>query len=573
MPRGDPTLRNRARSRARKGPLTPSRQAHRRYRLHGSGGGGSGAGGNHHSDALLPAHAVGPDDDTILTLTDKHNAKQPLTHRGTYHLIQLHIDLRPEELQHPFQILLSAPLQLVENSAARRQHATASEERTAGNEEKEGAGEEEEDEDDRNEDRERGILCVVSNEDSDIRPAFSLFPARPGCHIVRSMIDQQLAQMAIVRLSLNLFALRIITPLLRRLPLRRKGTHHAALHDCLALHLPELTFEATRIAGGSGDDDTPPATDTELTPSLTVQVRHALCWHRVEGGISGPRGLTSRLSVRLSEATAAALGPSVFGRLELDAESPADLTLSSLTLYQDCVLRFNVTCDRSEGPSDPVSFRLRLRRETVRRPFFSDAPLPYFVQRPGEDGLEVRVPYELCLKASHTLRIYRRFYGPYLGLFVPQNRQGLKMPVTVWLPRTWLEITVLVSGNHSNAADSSNASGDGVVNHSNHHNQSGQDDDGSGGVSLPRDSVLGRLYFISSKHTLNRGCLSALTYQVKSALHNRPAPQLSVLGASIALQDLLPMRLLSAEPTQEQQQTPATEKPSPVTLAMICGDL
>ncbi|UNW45145.1 protein UL84 [Human betaherpesvirus 5] len=586
MPRVDPNLRNRARRpRARRG-----------------GGGGVGSNSSRHSgkcrrqrralsappltflattttttmmgvastddDSLLlktpdelDKHSGSPQ--TILTLTDKHDIRQPRVHRGTYHLIQLHLDLRPEELRDPFQILLSTPLQLGEaNGESQTAPATSQEEETAASHEpekkKEKEEKKEEDEDDRNDDRERGILCVVSNEDSDVRPAFSLFPARPGCHILRSVIDQQLTRMAIVRLSLNLFALRIITPLLKRLPLRRKAAHHTALHDCLALHLPELTFEPTLDINNVTENaasaaDAAESTDADLTPTLTVRVRHALCWHRVEGGISGPRGLTSRISARLSETTAKTLGPSVFGRLELDPnESPPDLTLSSLTLYQDGILRFNVTCDRTEAPADPVAFRLRLRRETVRRPFFSDAPLPYFVpprSDAADEGLEVRVPYELTLKNSHTLRIYRRFYGPYLGVFVPHNRQGLKMPVTVWLPRSWLELTVLVSDEN--------------------------------GATFPRDALLGRLYFISSKHTLNRGCLSAMTHQVKSTLHSRSTShspsqqQLSVLGASIALEDLLPMRLASpeTEPQDCKLMENTTDKTSPVTLAMVCGDL
>ncbi|AEV80439.1 protein UL84 [Cercopithecine betaherpesvirus 5] len=426
-------------------------------------------------------------DETILTLTDQHHVKRPLTREGTFRLIQLNVDFQPTDLEHPFQILLSTPMQLEPITPHR-------------------------------DPEERGLLCAAGNGDSDILPIVSLFSAQAGsCNILRAVIDEQLTQMSIVRLSLNIFALKTMPPLRHQLPLRRKVTHHTTLHDCVSLHMPDLTF----------------ATDeTSNTPELTIPVKSALCWQTAEGGISGPRGLASRISVKLSESTIENMGPAIFGQLYVDDGSP-DLVLSSLILYQDGILRFNVTFRSAQHqlPSNPVvSFRLRLRRQTVARPFFSDTPLPYFLPRnDGNGGLDVCLPYDLALKTSHLIRIYRRFYGPFLGLFIPHNRQELNMPVTIWLPRTWLEINVV-----------------------------------SENAYIPKNTVLGQLYFISSKHSLNRGRLSALAHQVKSAVHQVPH-QLSLLGASIALQDLVPIRLSRPNPEAEQ----ATQKP--VTFAMVCN--
>lgn len=78
----------------------------------------------------LDKHSGSPQ--TILTLTDKHDIRQPRVHRGTYHLIQLHLDLRPEELRDPFQILLSTPLQLGEaNGESQTAPATSQDEEAA----------------------------------------------------------------------------------------------------------------------------------------------------------------------------------------------------------------------------------------------------------------------------------------------------------------------------------------------------------------------------------------------------------------------------------------------------------
>ncbi|AAZ80617.1 rhUL84 [macacine betaherpesvirus 3] len=431
-------------------------------------------------------------DETILTLTDQHHVKRPLPRQGTYRLIQLHVDFQPSDLQHPFQILLSTLLQLEPLSPHR-------------------------------DPEEQGLLCAVANPDSDIFPILSPFPAQAGsCNIIRAIIEEQLTQMSIVRLSLNIFALKTMPPLRHQLPLRRKVTQHNALHDCVSLHLPDLTFVNDKISN---------------TSELTIPVKSALCWHTAEGGISGPRGLASRISVRLSDATIQNMGPATFGQLYTDTDCP-DLILSSLILYQDNILRFNVTFRSAQHqlPSNPiVSFKLRLRQQTVTRPFFSDTPLPYFLPRkqPG-GGLDVCLPYDLSLKTSHLIRIYRRFYGPFLGLFIPHNRQELNMPVTIWLPRTWLEISVIGDNTH-----------------------------------IPKNTVLGQLYFISSKHSLNRGRLSALANQVKSSLHGTPH-QVSLLGASFSLQDLAPMRVSNPSPeTAQQQQSPTNNKP--VTIAMVCN--
>ncbi|QQL09716.1 Ba114 [Baboon cytomegalovirus] len=434
-------------------------------------------------------------DETILTLTDQHHIKNPLARHGTFRLIQLHVDFQPADLQHPFQILLSAPLKLEPITPHR-------------------------------DPEERGLLCAVANGDSDIFPNLTLFPAQAGsCNIIRALVDEHMTQMSIIRLSLNIFALKIMPPLRHQLPLRRKIAQHTTLHDCVTLHMPDLDF--TTDENNNGNDTS--------TPELTIRVKSALCWHTAEGGISGPRGLTSRISVKLSESAIQNMGPAIFGQLYTDEGSP-ELVLSSLILYQDNLLRFNVTFRSAQHqlPSNPiVSFRLRLRRHTVARPFFSDTPLPYFLPRHDDNGgLDVCLPYDLSLKSSHLIRIYRRFYGPFLGLFLPHNRQDLVMPVTIWLPRTWLEINVVGENAH-----------------------------------IPKNTVLGQLYFISSKHTLNRGRLSALTHQVKSAVHNVPH-QLSLLGASLSLQDLVPIQVCRPDPDAERQQQQASQKP--VTFAMVC---
>ncbi|AEV80935.1 protein UL84 [Saimiriine betaherpesvirus 4] len=410
--------------------------------------------------------------ENILTLNEKWSLSQTMT-EGTYKLIQLNLDLRPDDLHKDFNILLSEAIH-IEPVLQQPQEA---------------------------------MICAVANADSDLKAAFSIFPGHPGCKIIRSIIDRDIDRLAIIRLSLNIFALRVVRPLMEQLPVKRPSEHYnpTTLHDCINLQEEQVTIrvenECHRITIGIVD---------------TI-----LCWHVIEGGISGPRGLTSRIALHLPKLPT--LPQPVFSRL---LSSSCPLTLSSLSHSADNTLKFNVTATQGVEMNTPISFELQLFQDTVQQPYFSRTPSPYFTPN-REEYLDVRLPYDLTVKQAYTLRLYRRFYGPFLGLFVPKPNLPVKMPVTIWLPKTWLEITIVGRN-----------------------------------VSLQRDLVIGELYFIASDYITNRGCSSAFTHQVKSSLHlNNKHSCVSVLGTSIRLEDLLSLNIRPRETIQ----SPDTK----TTLAMI----
>ncbi|AEV80780.1 protein UL84 [Aotine betaherpesvirus 1] len=413
--------------------------------------------------------------DKILTLNEKYSVTRA-NPEGIYKLIQVNLDMRPDDLSQNFNILLSEHIRIEPDPAQPHQ----------------------------------AIICAVSNTDSDLQAAFSIFPGSPGCKIIRSVLDNKLSRLAIVRLSLNVFALRVVKPLLDQLLVKQtpEQCNPTTLHDCVTLRADQFELEK------SGERIIVRVTET------------VLCWHQIEGGIAGPRGLTSRIALHAPDLD---LPHPIFSRL---TSSTCPLTVSTLSQCADGTLKFNVTTSQEDfETTKAVSFEIQLFQEVVQRPYFSGTPSPYFTPN-GDDCLDVRLPYDLHIKQSFTLRLYRRFYGPYLGLFVPKPNLGVEMPVTVWLPKTWLEITLV--GRRA---------------------------------SLRRDDIIGQLYFIASDYVTNRGRSSAFSHQVRSSLHLRSDHScLSVLGTSIRLDDLLS---LSVRPREDTTATTETSPDAKTTLAMV----
>lgn len=308
-------------------------------------------------------------------------------------------------------------------------------------------------------------LCISSDASSDIQVSFCICPAAAGCKAVYVLHDLEAETLCVLRLSVNVFGLHLVRPTLRAVPLRRK----IVPEDGLKLP-PQGTANVTLISD----------TKDEALVQLDVD---RVPWNTTEPSVDGTRGLFCVLAARIPgfyDET----GRARFGFGDLRHASDPDIALSKLIFADNCTYVYlsrerannrGGRCRRNNSNNDgggsggddddggdddtdddargvktplPPSLTLRLRLHNLPQPgpYFSALGSPYLAAstEDPEHCVSLTAPYNFSAAPSvpHILKIFRKFYGQYAGIFVPQRIPGVHMTSAIWRPRSWLEIII-----------------------------------------------------------------------------------------------------------------------------------
>lgn len=340
------------------------------------------------------------------------------------------------------------------------------------------------------------LLLVSSDYNSDLNVPLSVFPWKPGLKTLPLIPDRETGEPCIVRLSLNVVAIPLVIPMDKLLPLNP---------------YPENSMTDTRnpVAQTSPANIAIVASENESSLYLDIQVKN-VNWQEVDSKILGylcaeftisvpnlcEEGRKSRFSFgRLLGCSAGDVRVSGF------VAAPNSLTVSLI----HCRAIADVA---SIAPSD-LGLRLELLNVTALGPYFSNTGLPCLRTSPDDPVcVELVTPHDLVASPMTpcTLKVRRKFYGNYLGLFVPEHNPELHVTASIWHPETWLEVVILSKSQN---------------------------------VVVRAGETLGRIYFTCHGHQINEARTCQFSDDIKSrVLESRRRHILSVLGLRIGLRTL-----------------------------------
>lgn len=353
------------------------------------------------------------------------------------------------------------------------------------------------------------VMVVSTDSDSDIQSLFTIFPFGHGPKTIHLLRNPDIERLCIIRLSINVFALETVAPMTGVLPLRQKQDDENRPR-CVLAHECDSCFMVS---------------DAPDRPQIRISVSQ-LQWRLTESGLSGPCGLTTVIMTRFPDALSEKHHSFTFGRLLWSSHSGimiSKFNAYGTVLYVNVVHELDPTivipdnCDTLPAPRE-LSLRIELFNIQRPGPYFSAVGSPYFRTPIEEDCIEITAPYDFHTRAGlpHNIRIHRKHYGNFLGIFVPTSTSRMCVTAAIWNPRSWLDIAVL----------------------------SARDE------TVYYGEVLGRVYFVPSTGTVNASRMCQFSNGIRSKVSESDGNKsVCVLGLKYKLQDL-PMVMLNRSSTQ-----------------------
>ncbi|AAK57128.1 T84 [Tupaiid betaherpesvirus 1] len=459
-------------------------------------------------DAAAPSSAPrGERGERSDVVTLEEIALAPTAPEASGRLLQVKLHFRPDELLQPFQVIFLNALSVADAGG------------DAGGDDGDAAR--------------RTVWCVSSDRHGDLDARFCVFETTPGCKLIPVRLDRDAQKLCILRLTLNVFALRLVKPELGLLPLRARAQteNRPSLAEPAPAHLVSLdrSDEALHLRLTASDLRWHPITSVLDTHGEFVLLEARLDEREwTAGGAAGasahrdeePDAHPDPPPDEPSAAAADARATAAFGEL-LWASDPV-ARLGKLVLLENR-LRVQLCRRPPTRPSEThfpppaaVSLRLRLfRRAPPPGPYLSGTPAPYFRPVPdNEYALDVLAPHDFFVTPQnpYQLRVYRKHYGRCVGFFAPKTTARFLITAGAWHPRTWLELVLACAQEEP--------------------------------LTVHRGELLGRLYFSALPHRANLLCNYRFADRVHSQLlHGRGREAVALLGLTVDLRDLPPLRL------------------------------
>lgn len=353
-------------------------------------------------------------------------------------------------------------------------------------------------------------VCVSTDEASHIQTVFTVSEYRPDYKITTVVVNPERGEEEKENedlsgdLLINIFVLPLCRPVLDVFPLRRK---------------PADENRPRRIATPANATIAEPV-DGAVGALLTVSA-DGIRWGKSVDSASGRFRIFATLVAKVPEVYGTN-GRLRFRFARIVWLSDAYGELSKLVLNGD-VLNLYLAREESVGlcpgrprrpPPTGLCLRLQLtKEEALEGPYFSGAGSPYFFDDRDGKCLGITAPYDFSVSRDHVhrLRTYRKFYGTYVGIFVPKFDVRLKITPEVWYPRNWLDITV-----------------------------SSQDDEN---VEISYGEVLGNVYFSDTEYDIYPHHEEEYADEVRSRIVRGEVENVSVIGLTIVHDNVPDLRV------------------------------
>ncbi|AFK83921.1 B84 [miniopterid betaherpesvirus 1] len=329
----------------------------------------------------------------FLTVDDNNPTWPPYVDRRTCNLLRINMHTQPDDLSDTLEVMFF-------------DEATPLEARTA--------------------------ICISSDRNSEVQTAFTIASTYRGEKSVR-IVDKDDMDNCLLRLCINVFAIRLVVPTTDLLPLRRRiaSENRRPTHSC---------DPDTMISVAVEDDR-----GTELI--VRVDATNVL-WKPIPPALSGSPGVILRLLSRLPQLLKSGGRPRFRFAKPLWISDPGAAILK-VSMWNDnlgiCVVRRESTHDSRQrhfpGMGD-ISMRLRLCNTNPHGPYLSATPEPCMRYLETEYCFQVLAPHDFTVskRFPYRLRVYRKHYGGFLAIFAPTFRRDVRITCSLWLPRTWLTI-------------------------------------------------------------------------------------------------------------------------------------
>lgn len=432
----------------------------------------------------------------VITLDDHGIAWKPETDIQTCKVLRLSAHLNPSDLETPFNILLCKKIGI----------SWPCDENRIG-----GCG-------DKNDNRCTTVMVVSTDAESDVQLALTVLPFGPGPRTIYTLRNPGVEHLCIIRLSVNVFALRTVAPVTDLLPIRYKPVSENSSKR------PRLHLADSCVALNSSPDK--------------VQVRISaseLQWRFTDSGLSGPCGLATTIIAQLPGFENVDPLTLAFGRL-LWSSHPGVL-MSKIDTF-DGALCLHLIHEVEPTTSVPkrlnsiptpkeISLRVEICNTKIDGPYLSAIGSPYFRTPVGEQCLEVLAPYNFSVHAGmpYNLRMYRKHYGDFVGIFVPTATLRMHVTAATWNPRTWLDMSIMSMRDEK----------------------------------IYRGETLGRIYFVPYIEGINVSKACQFTNDVRSKISESTNTCICILGMKYRLQDLPDITLSKSPPNTGMLTTLAIE--------------
>lgn len=432
----------------------------------------------------------------VITLDDHDIAWKSDTDIQTCKVLRISAHLNPSDLETPFNILLCKKIGI---SWPCETNLTGSRGGEDGS-------------------RHTTVMVVSTDVESDVQLALTVLPFGPGPRTIYTLRNPGVEHLCIIRLSVNVFALRTIAPMTELLPVRYKPVNENSPKR------PRIHLADSCVALNSSPDK--------------IQLRISaseLQWRFTDSGLSGPCGLATTITARLPEIENGDPLTFAFGRL-LWSSHPGVMIVKIDTFEGALCLHLIHEVDPSTSipkrlnsiptPKE-ISLRVEICNAKIDGPYLSAIGSPYFRTPMGEQCLEVLAPYNFSVYAgmSYNLRVYRKHYGDFVGLFVPTATLRLHVTAVLWNPRTWLDMSIMSTRDEK----------------------------------IYRGETLGRIYFVPHVEGINVSKSCQFTNDVRSKISKSANTCICILGMKYRLQDLPDITLSKAPPNTGMITTLAIE--------------